>query len=426
MSCWGHKDEQLLLELLELQTVTPMEADEAGQLAQAQAAYAQAATPIGFEVVHHAPPPPAALEGAEVPVSVAERARQLGPRFLESQPSMALSLGPSVPRERTVAFNVHFDTVAPHLPVRNQRQVIAGRGAIDAKGPAVGLLAGIRAAAAEDERIGREVGVVVQVVGGEEGGAIGCYGTRLLVEEGFVGRLNVVAEPTRLGYFDRSTTSMTACIAVAGESATDDAPEQGHNATVLLGVVAFALARDLAPCVEALGAKLCVAGLHTGTAHNRVYGSGVLLVNLAYPSEEVGAQLQPLLEQGVEAALAAAARDLAAVRSGARTAADAQDICTVRWLKRALPVLANRDEEMEAVLAAASICRHAGEGDPQPFTCDAMWFQGNGHTVIFGPGDLAGNGAHTDSEFVAASELERYADGVRRLLRSFADQGAAA
>jgi acetylornithine deacetylase len=425
MSCWGREDEELLLELLETPTVTPMEADGGGRLAEAQAAYAQAAAPDGLEVVYHEPPPTASLAAPGVPLNVAERARELGPIFLESQPSMALALGQAVPRERTVAFNVHFDTVAPHLPVRRERQGFGGRGAIDAKGPAVGLLAGIRAAAREDDRIGREVGVVVQVVGGEEGGAMGCYGTRLLVEEGFVGRLNVVAEPTRFGYFDRSTTSMTACIAVNGEGATDDAPEQGHNATVLLGAVAVALARDLGPRVEMLGAKLCIAGLHTGSAHNRVYGSGTLLVNLAYPSEEVGSRLQLLLEEEVEEALAKVGHELAGSRLGARTAADARQICSVRWLKRALPVLANRDEEMEEVLAGAAISRHSEVEGPQPFTCDAMWFQGNGHTVIFGPGDLAANGAHTDSEFVVEADLELYADGVRRLLRSFADWQAA-
>src|SRR5699024_3677968 len=132
-----------------------------------------------------------------------------------------------------VMFNVHMDTVAGVEPVSTDAGWYRGRGAIDAKGPAVALLAGIRDAVRNIPALGRDVGVLVQVVSGEEGGAMGTFGTRPLVEDGFVGRLNVFCEPTGLRYLPRSTASMTARLSVEGDDAVDDHPDAGHNATVL-------------------------------------------------------------------------------------------------------------------------------------------------------------------------------------------------
>ncbi|WP_395475389.1 hypothetical protein [Saccharopolyspora spinosa] len=47
------------------------------------------------------------------------------------------------------------------------------------------LLAGIRDATRADPALGRDVGVLIQAVSGEEGGAMGTFGTRPLVESGF-------------------------------------------------------------------------------------------------------------------------------------------------------------------------------------------------------------------------------------------------
>lgn len=60
-------------------------------------------------------------------------------------------------------FNVHLDTVSGCEPVAFDGTRFRGR-AIDAEGPAVALLAGIRAAIAAEPAIGTEVGVLIQAV----------------------------------------------------------------------------------------------------------------------------------------------------------------------------------------------------------------------------------------------------------------------
>src|SRR5690606_11210887 len=124
--------------------------------------------------------------------------------------------------------------------------------------------------------------VLLTSVPGEEGGAMGVFGTRWLVAQGFTGRLMLFAEPTGGRVMDACTAAMTPRLRVAGAGSTDDHPGDGRDATVALGYRADHLARTVGPRAAALGAKLCIAGLHTGTSHNRVYGEGELLLNIAY------------------------------------------------------------------------------------------------------------------------------------------------
>lgn len=140
-------DRELLLHLLALRTAGPLETGgaEPVELWEAQSAYADAAAGLGFRVVHHAPAGPDALTGADVPQAVRQAADTM-PGFLDRQPNMVLRLGPELPRAATVMFNVHLDTVAGGGPVSFGGSRFHGRGSIDAKGPAVGLLAGLRAA----------------------------------------------------------------------------------------------------------------------------------------------------------------------------------------------------------------------------------------------------------------------------------------
>src|SRR5690606_41886640 len=67
------------------------------------------------------------------------------------------------------ALPIYLDTVAGELPVGFDGERFRGRGAIDAKGPAVALLAGVRAARRRSPALGRDTGVLIQAVSGEEG-----------------------------------------------------------------------------------------------------------------------------------------------------------------------------------------------------------------------------------------------------------------
>ncbi|WP_051386468.1 M20/M25/M40 family metallo-hydrolase [Actinokineospora inagensis] len=398
-------DAALLLRLINLPTAGPMEGVEPALLWECQYLYADAAT--GFTVVHHGPADPSVLRLPGVPAAV--RAAAENPSFLAGQPNLVLRMGPA--DAPTVMFNVHLDTVAGHEPGHYDGAVVRGRGAVDAKGPAVALLAGIRDAAKRDRRIGREISVLVQAVSGEEGGAMGTFGTRPLIELGYYGALNVFCEPTGLRYLPRATASATARVRVTGSGSIDDRPGDGHNATVLLGYLAQHLAGQLA------GGQACIAGLHTGTRHNRVYGSGDLLVNLAYADD--GEQLTAALDRAVADGLTRFGETFASVPELARTAADAARVTTVDWLKRGLPALSGKHPWLDAVMTGAGIPAWP-ETEPA-FTCDAIWMSGvpGTATAVLGPGDLAANNAHADGEFVAVGDLSAFADQVSRILRTF-------
>nr|WP_132118304.1 M20/M25/M40 family metallo-hydrolase [Actinocrispum wychmicini] len=410
-------DRNLLLHLLELPTAGPLEGARP-ELWAAQRAYAEAAAKVGFTVVQHAAPGPETLVGEHVPLSVRLAAAD-DPAFLADQPSLVLQLGPDLPQADTVMFNVHLDTVAGLEAVGYDGMVFHGRGAIDAKGPAVALLAGIRAALVAEPSLRDDTRILIQAVAGEEGGAMGVFGTRPLVRQGYYGRLNIFCEPTGMRLLTRCTAAMTACVRVDGEDAIDDNPDAGHNATVLLGHISQRLADTLPE--HAVDGRVCVAGIHTGHLHNRVYGTGRLMLNLSYGRQETGERLAKVLESEVESALrefTACHRDH---RDLARTAADAQAITKVEWHKRGLPALAPGED---TDLLDVGLTRWPD--DEPAFTCDALWMAGlpGAYTAVLGPGQLDRNHAHAEGEYAEEAELAEFAAAVAKILRHFAHQKA--
>ncbi|MGW7527294.1 M20/M25/M40 family metallo-hydrolase [Streptomyces sp. NPDC054783] len=416
-------DRALLLRLLATPTAGPLETGgdtRAVRLWEAGDLYAAAAAEFGMTVVRHAAPPASELHRDDVPALVQEAAAD--PAFLACQPSLALRLGPSrLPRSNTVMFNVHLDTVGGWWPPSYDGVRFSGRGAIDAKGPAVAVLAGIRAARAAEPALGSRTGVLVQAVAGEEGGAMGTFGTRVLVEQGLTGRLNIFCEPTGHRYLPRATAAMTACLRVRGDDAIDDHPEAGHNATVLLGFLSHHLATTLP--ARARGARVCVAGLHTGDRHNKVYGSGRLLLNIAYGDRDSGRAAEAALGEALREGLAAFRESVRGHPSLARTADDADAVTSVHWLKRGLPAL--NGPEGDATWAEQLLEQRCGlarwpAGEPA-FTCDALWMNDvpDTYTAVLGPGSLDTNRAHADGEYATRVELDRYAAEVADVLIAF-------
>jgi acetylornithine deacetylase/succinyl-diaminopimelate desuccinylase-like protein len=411
--------ERLLLDLLRTPTVTPMETGRCSAIADAQRLLAARARAAGFAVELHEPPPPSSLHAACVPAAVRAMADRMGDAFLAGQPNLVLRLGPPRERARTLMFNVHVDTVGGGPAASADGARFDGRGAVDMKGPAVALLAGLEAALAQRPRLAERLTILVQCVAGEEGGAMGVHGTRVLVERGLVGRLNVFAEPTRGRWIDACRATATACVEADGDGATDDYPDAGHTATLLLGHVAPALAEALDGPVARRGGALCVAGIQTGATHDRVYGRGRLLVNIAYRDAADGAALEQIAEDAFAAALDGFARRFATVAVARRTARDVRAICRMRWLKRGLPALRNRDPALERLLADAGLERLPAD---EAFTCDAIWGRVPGcYTIVCGPGSLRDDGAHTARESVAREDLETYARAVARLVGAFHD-----
>ncbi|GAA3761089.1 M20/M25/M40 family metallo-hydrolase [Salinactinospora qingdaonensis] len=416
-------ERDLLLRLLDTPTTGPLEEPEtAPQLWQAQRSYAQAATHLGFAAVHHEAAAPERMHDERVPLAV-RRAVATTPGFLDDQPNLVLRLGPPRPAAQTVMFNVHLDTVAGMATARFDGQRFHGRGAIDAKGPAVALLAGVRAAKARQPAIGDRVGVLIQAVSGEEGGAMGTFGTRVLVDHGFTGALNIFCEPTGLRYLPHCTAAMTARVTVAGRDSIDDRPERGHNASVLLGFLAQHLGLAMAP--HAGEGTVCVAGLRTGPLHNRVYGTGELLVNLAYPVSEVGERMAATLESAFASGLVAFTERFEHTPHLVLTAREAGRITHLEWLKRGLPTLRSTQTWGHTLLGSTAGLAPWPDTEPA-FTCDAIWMGevADTFTAVLGPGDLADNNAHAAGEYADLAELEAFAGAVSDILVGFARQTA--
>ncbi|MEU0668251.1 M20/M25/M40 family metallo-hydrolase [Streptomyces lavendulocolor] len=418
-------DVEWLTELMAVDTVSPLEGGPLDGAARAQRVFLRGAHERGFRTVLHRAPAPELLERPEVPAPVRDAARRDLAGFLAGQPSAVVALGSPQPEERRLVINFHIDTVGPHVAPRLDGRMLHGRGAVDDKGPGIAAAAGVAAAFAEDPSLADRVEVQIASVPGEEGGAMGTYGTRALVDAGLTGRLMVFAEPTGGTFMDGCTAAMTPRITVRGEDSTDDHPGDGHNATVLLGFIADFLARKLGPLAHGMGAKLCVSGLHTGHAHNRVYGGGQLLLNIAYPATEQAELLAASLEVLIEEARTEFAHLHAHDPFSRRTVRDWRRIVRLDWLKRGLPTLDNRDREAEPMLTGAGFARHDGLADGTAFTCDAIWAPGPGRYVaVCGPGRLDANGAHTPAEHVHLDDLDDYARRVKDLVRAFADRTA--
>jgi acetylornithine deacetylase/succinyl-diaminopimelate desuccinylase-like protein len=197
---------------------------------------------------------------------------------------------------------------------------------------------------------------------------------------------------------------------------------------VLLGFLAQHLAVELtAQTARQDGTRreeICVAGLLTGPKHNRVYGSGQLLVNLPYASPDAGRRAEVALEAALRHGLDRFAERFLPISEFALTAAQATSVTRLEWLKRRLPTLSCTDPQLEAMLErGAGIARWPD--DEPAFSCDAIWMGGvpAGFTAVFGPGDLAANHAHARGEFARLDELERFAGAVARILLSFAAIG---
>ncbi|MCX5382367.1 M20/M25/M40 family metallo-hydrolase [Streptomyces sp. NBC_00083] len=417
---FGPSETEWLLDLMAVPSVSPFEGGKAELTRDAQRVFLDGALARGFTEVLHAGPPAAFLTGADVPAPVRAAVLADPEGFLAAQPSAVVRMGrPAAPEHRLIV-NFHVDTVGPHIDPRIADGVLYGRGAVDDKGPGIAAAAGIAAAFAAEPWLAGTIEAQLASVPGEEGGAMGTYGTRWLVDSGLTGRLMLFAEPTGGRVMDACTAAMTPRIRVAGSDSTDDHPAGGHNATVALGFLADFLVRRLGPRAQELGAKLCVAGLRTGDAHNRVYGTGELLMNIAYQDRRQAV----LLERELEDLLRQARAEFAAAHAGSalteRLVADWDEVIRFDWLKRGLPVLDNRDQKMEALLGAAGFPRHDGLADGSAFTCDAIWAGGPGRYVaVCGPGGLDTHGAHTPGEFLELAELARYARQIKDLVVRF-------
>ncbi|MFG2824972.1 peptidase M20 [Kitasatospora sp. NPDC048365] len=398
-------DCELLLHLLQTPPATP----PGPHGVRAMERYAAAADRLGLATVHFGSPLPAELDRPDVPPAV-RRAVAEQPGYLADRPSLVLRLGPARSPARTVMVNVRLDAAPGSAPVSFDGRRVRGPGANGGAGPAVALLAGIRAALAMAPALVERITVLVQLAAG---GAGGVLGTRPLVERGYVGALNVFCEPTGLRWLPRATAASTARLRVRGEDAAAGRTDGRIEAAVLLGFLAQYLARELAD------RPVRVGGLAAGPLPGVAAGDGELLLQLPYGDAAAGRAAERAVEAAVAGGLARFRADFADLPGLARTAGECARITAVDWLQRGLPVLDSHHPALERLLTRAGFARWPGE-EPA-FVSDAIWTAGlpDTLTVLFGPGTAAP--ATGDSgESVDLDRLDEFADAVARLLTAFA------
>ncbi|MAB77926.1 MAG: peptidase dimerization protein [Planctomycetes bacterium] len=275
--------------------------------------------------------------------------------------------------EPLVCFCTHLDTVPPWFGPRRERGIIHGRGACDAKGPALAMIeAAKRLLASGEKRIG-----FLFTVGEETDGA----GAQLAERERtapWEPRFTIVGEPTDNRFIrgGKGVYKAELCArGVAGHSSQPIGPSAIHE---LVGAIGRILEDDW--------------GRH------ELYGDGS--INFGN------------IEGGLAAnVVAPEARASLLVR-----AVEGPEVIERRLRK-------NLGENVELIRGKSYgpvefVCPHGEEGPIVAFGTDAPWLKSWGKPLLYGPGSI--KDAHTDHEMLRLDSFEQaaadYEDTVRTLL----------
>jgi acetylornithine deacetylase/succinyl-diaminopimelate desuccinylase family protein len=317
------------------------------------------------------------------------------------------------PGQRLV-FNSHMDVTnpdqqvwatPPYQPVLRDGRLY-GRGACDAKGSLVAMLAAMEALARRPAGLHGEV--LLTAVMGEEAGGLG---SAHLVGQGITGDGAVVGEPTGLRVASAHKGTYIRQVTFRGVAAHSASPWLGRNA--VLPAAAFCLLCEEQNAILAesrhplLGpATLTVTLISGGTLQNTVPGQATVTVDRRLIPGHTHAgcddELTRLLER----------------LSSSRPDADVEDITVV--VATSPSQTPDGAPIVDAALAAA-----ADVGRPQAGTvgfgagCDMSKLVNTAAipTVICGPGRL--DQAHRPDEFVDARQVEDAALLYERIARRF-------
>ena len=265
-----------------------------------------------------------------------------------------------------LVFSTHIDCVPPFFPSREERGLLFGRGACDAKG----ILAA-QVAAAERLREGGERRIALLFVAGEERGSDGARTANPLAPAGV--RYLVNGEPTdnRLAAATRGVLRVR--LRAEGRAAHSSMPELGESAIEKLVDAIVALRTIDLPADAVLGRTHYTVGLvEGGVAPNVIPPAATADVNFR------------------------TAGDVDALRAALRALEPAVDV-----------------EEILEVPPVTLMTVPGFETAVFPFTTDVPFLTAWGRTLLVGPGDV--RVAHTADEHVPIAELERAVDLYVRL-----------
>ena len=184
-------------------------------------------------------------------------------------------------RPADLVFSTHFDTVPPHVPLREDADYLYGRGTCDAKG----ILAAMVAAAGRLRGEGAAVGMLFLV--GEERDSAGA---KVANEAPRQSRFLINGEPTDNRLALASKGALRVEMYAEGRMAHSAYPELGESAIDKLVAALGDVQKLELPFVEGIGSSDVNVGLISGGRAPNVIADAAeahLLVRLVGPADEV-------------------------------------------------------------------------------------------------------------------------------------------
>jgi acetylornithine deacetylase len=195
-----------------------------------------------------------------------------------------------------LVFSTHLDTVPPHVPLREDEEIIHGRGSCDAKGLAAAMVAAAEKLAAQGER---RIGLLFVV--GEENGSDGA---RAAADLGPRGRFLINGEPTENRLSIGQKGSLRVDLEASGRAAHSAYPDEGMSAIAALLDTIERIRRLPLPNDPVLGQSTLNLGLINGGVAPNVIppaASAQLLIRTVEPTESLKRMIREATAPGVTA-----------------------------------------------------------------------------------------------------------------------------
>ena len=271
-----------------------------------------------------------------------------------------------------VVFCTHLDTVPPWFGARVEGGRIHGRGACDAKGPLLAMIAAARALLEEERE--QRIGFLLTV--GEETDSAGAALANARLAEPWRPRATILGEPTGNRY-------------VAGHKGV-------YKARLLAHGVAGHSSRPIGPSAVHELVASAQRLLEESWGQHPVLGPGTLNVGT--------------IQGGVAANVVA---DRAEASLLVRTVEPPE--LTERRIRACLSPHVELEAAFKSYGPTEFLVPAGHEGIPVAFGTDAPHLPRWGRQLLYGPGDIID--AHTDHEHVDVASLEQAAAEYRRVAR---------
>jgi acetylornithine deacetylase len=195
-----------------------------------------------------------------------------------------------------LVFSTHLDTVPPHLSLREDEEVIYGRGSCDAKGLAAAMVAAAERLASQGER---RIGLLFVV--GEENGSDGA---RAAADLGPRGRFLINGEPTENRLSIGQKGSLRIDLEASGRAAHSAYPDEGVSAIAALLDTIERIRRLPLASDPVLGQSTLNIGLINGGVAPNVIppaATAQLLIRTVEPTDLLKRKIREVTAPGVTA-----------------------------------------------------------------------------------------------------------------------------